>query len=1148
MSKKCLASPCRGGYSLIEAIVALSLLAVVLTISITFIADSRKSAEFAHDRAFAVQRAISLVEEVRSFSQAGGTQDASALDTLDDGVNTNPTLTIQDVASPSDVISGNRGATNTPSNWRYSRRLLVRPFTGVDTRDVRIVSALLYREEPDGRPTLLADVGTVLKTPGDAFPTTQTYDVYFLSMENTPGWWVHMSSIKPLMEATVTDLQARNPGLDIRAHWITKNSYGRDQRYMPFTNDETDSVQDIDWVYFYPGTMPDGESADYYYVPTQFTARVNIDGTETNGYNDVSGPDYNPWPYALADEYNHGMRYIDELRHFQRRCAVGSDDPDSPTWRIFLERLCSRPDDYENAILINLHGELLAMPAIRNYSDAAKDPVDNPGVRAVSHPRYLRTPEGTDLQIRVYAYRDPYEDLDVTDPLATAPPITVVIKNVDLAGAVNDIVNPTLRIQRIHGGVDGSAGAGQDGLPDPYALVTAPDAPSLNGEMYATTSYTDGDTVITFYNTPLTCYYESDSSSPNARQGLRDRWRLYGLQYIPSSTESGGDFLRNLTTPVDDPKNTARWIVTIPADRRPDVESELSSPWDGVNEVTGRLTIETRVGADLTTGIMWPPADRNKPENLSRTYAWWTDDLDDVPMTERSQFIGDPRHCPYADLKNAAPVLSFQNHYNWYWDNFKSSFPYADNDWEGYSASRLAVGWADDDLRIDVARYFELLRTALINTDSVWTTLTGYSYYYMAVGNEIGYDSANGFPSGIPVSRKPFYGTSGSRYERVITGDGLRLIKRGYSLNSDYWWGKHWIGELCPDDDWATWEAYGNLPTGASNTTYVRSTRASISFDLPRGTRLTRSTRRTSCEGCNSFFMIGTRSRTFYHAFNDGAEGSLTGVGDEVAEDYAFPLPTYAGISRPFRLDWSGSSGWKNNSDFDFTSDYPHNSGAEVRRYYDHPWSSPNGMGSSLIGLTNPAGDHTSLQVINGIDRTTVSGSAFIAKWSILTLIHSFLTAGEWNTKNITGLRIRQLPRIEIKAPTIVTELPDPDTITVQWSSEFLRWDAEKYTTYYPDGFDETSWRNELRYVLLYSKDSGETWQYMIDDASAVAGERPPDGYLLQDLIPGGDEAYLWSVPEANFPEGSYLIRAECYRYNTPLHYSHHMEKIFIER
>ena len=106
--------------------------------------------------------------------------------------------------------------------------------------------------------------------------------------------------------------------------------------------------------------------------------------------------DDNPLPYALADEYNHGMRYIDELRYFKLRCEAGQEDPMTPTWRILLEKMCTEPNAFENAILVNLHGELLPMPAMRNYSDAARNPwdVNSRGMRVVSHPRYLRTPAG----------------------------------------------------------------------------------------------------------------------------------------------------------------------------------------------------------------------------------------------------------------------------------------------------------------------------------------------------------------------------------------------------------------------------------------------------------------------------------------------------------------------------------------------------------------------------------------------------------------------------------------------------------------------------------------------------------------------------------------------------------------------------------
>jgi hypothetical protein len=145
---------------------------------------------------------------------------------------------------------------------------------------------------------------------------------------------------------------------------------------------------------------------------------------------------------------------------------------------------------------------------------------------------------------------------------------------------------------------------------------------------------------------------------------------------------------------------------------------------------------------------------------------------------------------------------------------------------------------------------------------------------------------------------------------------------------------------------------------------------------------------------------------------------------------------------------------------------------------------------------------------------------------------------------------------VEIKQPTIITELADPSTISVHWSSDFLRWDGQKYTQYYPDGFTDPTWVSHLRYVLLYSNDNGDTWYYMESDSNAVPllatpGKMPVDAeavYLLPDMDPLDDEFFTWAVPEGLFPESSYLIRVECYRDNKALHYSYHMEKIFIDR
>ena len=225
----------------------------------------------------------------------------------------------------------------------------------------------------------------------------------------------------------------------------------------------------------------------------------------------------------------------------------------------------------------------------------------------------------------------------------------------------------------------------------------------------------------------------------------------------------------------------------------------------------------------------------------------------------------------------------------------------------------------------------------------------------------------------------------------------------------------------------------------------------------------------------------------------------------------------------------------------------PHNSGDEIRRFYDHPWASPYGIGSALMALNNPDDTHTSFQVVNGIDRTTESGSAFIAKWSLLTLIHGFLTSGEEETLDFATNRITQLPRVQVRQPTIITELEDPSTIWVRWNTRFRRWDNTKYTRYFPNGFTNDDWLADLRYVLLYSQDNGDTWQHMLDDTEATAGERPDSAYLLVDER-AGNERYKWEVPSHLFPEGSYLVRVEAYRATKALHFAHHQEKIFISR
>ena len=45
-----------------------------------------------------------------------------------------------------------------------------------------------------------------------------------------------------------------------------------------------------------------------------------------------------------------------------------------------------------------------------------------------------------------------------------------------------------------------------------------------------------------------------------------------------------------------------------------------------------------------------------------------------------------------------------------------------------------------------------------------------------------------------------------------------------------------------------------------------------------------------------------------------------------------------------------------------------------------------------------------------------------------------------------------------------------------------------------------------------------------------------------------GGEIYSWPVPASQFPEGSYLLRIDCYRQGAQVHYAYHQTKIFIQR
>lgn len=472
-------------FTVVEVLIAAAIMAIILASVARFTAMETKTTERTTDRIFALQKAIQILNEVKTFLETSG-EDAEILDSLNDGANnTSKFLTIQDISTPDDPISENvkvrPGTTDT--SWRYSRRITVAMFGNSNSKDVRQVKVQIFKTSDTNTDTYeLAEIWAVLRTSAVSnFPATQVYDVYCIAIENVPGWWVYMNNLIPQAQNAINDVQSRVPGLELRTHWITKMGYGRDRFYAPYINIENESRNSIPNPYFYPAVMPAGSATAEYYVPSLMRGLMRSDLSADalypnrpylNTYNDNLDPppgqrydEYNPYnkyPYSLADTYNNCMRYHDAIQFWEKRNEDMQvkwrynhpDTNEAPpnnelTYRLLLDDLYLHPEKYKNALFINLHGELIPTPPIRNFSDPAFCPprsaeadseikenhssgtLDLSGVRVVTHPENMRFDDNESPRLRVYSFlQDPGTSYAAGDRLddINEGPISVLIK------------------------------------------------------------------------------------------------------------------------------------------------------------------------------------------------------------------------------------------------------------------------------------------------------------------------------------------------------------------------------------------------------------------------------------------------------------------------------------------------------------------------------------------------------------------------------------------------------------------------------------------------------------------------------------------------------------------------------------------------
>ena len=118
--------------------------------------SAQHARDWSHDRVFARQKALSILAELRAYVEGGEGEVAADLDGFDDGLSQNAALTITpDPNDPGAFVAPDHplSANNFESgDWRWYRRITVRRFPGVDTRDLRICTVPgLFRMRPGRR-------------------------------------------------------------------------------------------------------------------------------------------------------------------------------------------------------------------------------------------------------------------------------------------------------------------------------------------------------------------------------------------------------------------------------------------------------------------------------------------------------------------------------------------------------------------------------------------------------------------------------------------------------------------------------------------------------------------------------------------------------------------------------------------------------------------------------------------------------------------------------------------------------------------------------------------------------------------------------------------------------------------------------------
>lgn len=1109
MNDRVRARPARAaGWTIMEVLIAMGIVATGLLVLVQQLSISFRETTANEDRAFAYQKAAALLSEIDNAIEQGRITDAAELRAMhDDEHQVVLTTRLDGEGLPFDPAHPMSGNVRRQGHWLWSRRLRVMPHQ--DT-DLQYCSVEVYHRTEQGGWHLEASLAQVFSLLPETNAPEQTLDVYVLAIGAAPSLWGNLGELRTHVETAAAQIGNLSQA-GFRLHWITRLGYGRDPCYAPYVNTRQTADLAAPWSYWLPGALGGAHAGERLYDPALLGALHSTEAGLAGGWSATDA-----FPVTVADGNNHCMRSPAAWSLFEQRVDAGLEDEHEPPLQLLLDDLVQRPERYRNAIFVNLHGRALPCPPLRNYSDPARDPVGRPGVRVVTHPARLQTPRDPDgdgshvdtepLELRVHAYRTSAGDHVLGEP------IHVRIYGGDFTGAINAGPDSTLFVHRLPGGIDPVDGS-TNGTNRFYfgfdsSTGQAPTTPEQPFSMYYRAGFVAGAepyTWLKLYNTPLV-------APQFTVQGMHPDTRLYGLDYVPSPV--AGTFARDLsfTSSTLAVRNTARWRIRI--GRQAFVGGTLQN-------VDQTVRVVTSIGDDPTTGQRWPVP--IQPLNRSETFAWWTRSPSAVPPTERAQFLGDPRLCPYADLMVGSGPLA--NGYNWHFDDLQSPSYDARPLWPCFVPARLCDGFGSG-VRADAPRFLALFRDALQRAGAVLVSPTGVLADELLLGGEIVFAPAADTIAAVALH--PDWTGGSTMVDTVTPGldSGARLLQRGT------WTAWPMLGELFPDDAWQSWYTTGNLPCGGLAQFSWRLRHTAIVAGLPLGADFTRPAgARLGSAGGTMLLACGSPTSTFGMprapavGMPTPAINEINVATNSVPPGIAQAAATISLIQKPMPAIPA----------FAWVDTYPRST-ANVLEVL---WSSPGGPTCSVLGLT-AAPDRSAFFVPWSIGASSPP-AAEVAQQVLLAGMRAVHAAADPAQPG----RIVQVPRLEILAPSPSQALQAAAPIELRWKTDWLRFDGHPYRSSLPTPFAENE--SALLYRVLVSADDGETWISALTDQPAVPGRWPEDAAeRLADSGTGIESFTL--TPAEPLPEGRYTFLIEAWHADRRCHSSSHRVVLHVRQ